>query len=72
MQILIMETAAPAPRAEAYGWSCDDLSEPEGSIPRYVRPGSPLDAIAHDWKILAPPKKLPDGGWEWWFTRGHE
>lgn len=83
-KILTVTTDGNTLRSEIVGWTCESAAlwrpGPIGATPspRGQRSyGTPLEAMADGWTLMAPPTSWEDdrgkgGRWtmfEWWFTR---
>ncbi len=75
-KILILNTTDSHIRSKAHSWHWEDgdfidLNNSIGfssSGPSPWCPPTPLHAIGHGWKLIAPPFHTKNS-WEWWFEK---
>lgn len=72
-QVIIMETVRPDMGAKATGWTAEDPTIYRSDTTRISFAytfGTPLEALAMGWRLLAPPSRTGVFGfYEWWFVR---
>lgn len=76
-RIFTATTESPSIRSEVVGWTFED---PELFVPHQPIGMTPspkdqrhydtiMEALWAGWKLLAPPKEVSDGVWDWWLVR---